>query len=64
MVQTVNVAALVGVRLDDDERAAVAEIVEALRGPRRPHVTVSDAIRASVRELHAVIGRERAGVAQ
>ena len=54
-----HVAAHVAVRLDARERRAVAEIVEALRTPRCPHVTVSEAMRAGVRELHAAIMRER-----
>lgn len=55
----VRVAPMVGVRLDDEDRAVVADLVEALRSPRRPRVSVSDVMRAAVREMHATVTQER-----
>lgn len=55
----ISVSAQLAVRLDPHERAAVARIVANLRSPRRPRVTASDAIRAVVRELDAIMAAER-----
>ena len=62
-MEQITVAAHVAVRLDADERAAIAQIMTALRTPRRPNVSVSDAIRAGIRELHAAVEAERPGAA-
>ena len=55
----VPVAPHVGVRLDAEERTALAEIARNLRSDRNPRVSVSDAIRAAIREFHAALIRER-----
>lgn len=58
-MQDRHVAAHVAVRMDDNERNAVAEIIEALRTPLCLLVTLSDTLRAGVRELHPAVVRER-----
>ena len=49
----------VAVRLNDAERALIADIQAALSTPLLPVVSMSDALRAGLRELHARIERER-----
>ena len=48
-----------GVRLDDEHRAMLRTIVAALETPRRSRVSLSDAIRAAIREASEVFQRER-----
>lgn len=56
-----RVAPQVAVRLNEDERKAVAEIAAALSGPRYGRMTTSTAIRTAIREFHATLFGEGTG---
>ena len=58
-MQTNTGTPIASVRLNDADRALIAYIQTALGTPLLPPVSVSDAIRAGLRELHGRIERER-----
>jgi hypothetical protein len=58
ITSTTSTPTITAVRLDATVRAMLAEVALGLATVRQPNVSLSEALRAAVRELHGALKRE------